>query len=53
MEANREAALELRRRAREAALSGDLSKAVRLLERSIRLYQVDLESVDPIFHILI
>jgi hypothetical protein len=42
MEANRDAANELRRGAREAALAGDLLKAVRLLERSVRLYQVDL-----------
>jgi hypothetical protein len=47
MDANRDAALELRRIARDAALSGDLSKAVRLLERSVRLYQVGLESREP------
>ena len=51
MEANREAAIELRRHAREAAVSGDLSKALRFLERSVRLYQVYLCSLASTVHV--
>jgi hypothetical protein len=52
MEANREAALELRQSAREAVRTGDLSRAVRLLERSVRLHQVGLESMEPTVNVL-
>ena len=46
MEANRESAFELRRRSEEACRAGDLQQAVRLMERSVRLYPVCNSAVE-------